>query len=103
MFKPQAPTLPPYPASGSWLQRTTWKTIGALKWIAYLRMKSYQKTQPNLTPAHVALLNVMLVCVGLVILNTGWLPASLLGLFPLLLGLLWLLLVQPFIQGEQQE
>lgn len=45
----------------------------------------------------------MLVCIGLVILNTGWTPVSLLGLFPLLLGLGWLLLVQPFIQGEHEE
>jgi hypothetical protein len=102
MFKPKAPQLTPYPKNGSWLKRTAWTTIGTLKWIAFVRMNSYVKMQPNLTPAHVALVNVMLVCIGLVILQTGWMPLSLLGLFPLLLGLLWLLLVQPFIQGEEQ-
>lgn len=102
MFKPKAPQLPPRPTNGSWLQQKTWLVIGSLKWLAYMRMKSYQQMQPNLTPSGVALVNVMLVCIGLLILNTGWMPVSLLGLFPLLLGLLWLLLVQPFIQGEDE-
>ena len=103
MFKPKAPELPPYPQNGSWFQRTAWKTVGTLKWLAFVRMKSYQQMQPDLTPNHVALVNVALVCIGLVILSTGWMPFSLLGLFPLALGLLWLLLVQPFIRGEDDS
>lgn len=103
MFKPQAPQLPPYPANGSWIQRTAWTTIGTLKWLAFMRMKSFLKTSPDLTPSKIALVNVALVCIGLVILQTGWTPLSWLGLFPVVFGMAWLLLVQPFIRGEQES
>lgn len=103
MFKPQAPQLPPYPANGNWFQRTAWTTVGSLKWLAFLRMKRYVAMQPDLTPARVALVNVMLVCIGLIMLQTGWMPLIVLGLFPLTLGLGWLLLVQPFIRGEHEH
>lgn len=102
MFKPQAPDLPPFPAQGNWFRKTAWRAVGTLKWIAFLRMKSMQRIAPDLTPSQAALINVALVCIGLVILNTGWTPLCYLGTIPLVLGMAWLVLVQPFIKGEFQ-
>lgn len=88
------------PPTANWLQRKIWLICGVLQWTAFLRMTRFQQIDPDLTPAKMALVRVAMVCVGLLILNTGWTPASYLGLIPIVFGLIWLLLIHPFIRGE---
>jgi len=98
-FKLQEPNTPDCPPTANWLQRKIWLYKGTLQWIAFLRMKRFQQLDPEMTPTKMAMVRVAMVCIGLMILNTGWTPASYLGLVPLAFGLIWLVLIAPFIKG----
>lgn len=103
MFKLRAPVITPFPTDLSWLRQKIWIVKGVLRWVAYFRMKRFLEVHPHATPEKVALLNVMIACAGLIVLNAGWGMLSKLGIIPLAMGLGWILLLHPFVKGVYED